>query len=246
MNSDSFFQHIPSGQITRQLLDTLPDTIAYVKDLTGVYQHVNRAFAATLERPPGEIIGRLDADLFRPELVKLYLADDARVLAGETISEKAELVTHRPGFVRWYITNKIPLRNGSGDVIGLAGLSRPSKSHLSGSTGLPATAMERAITHVHTHMEEQIDLEQLARVSGVSVSSLERQFKSALQTSPGKFVQEVKVSRACELLADSSLTVYQVGQKVGYPEPVVFCRAFKRHMGITPKNYRNSLQTSIV
>ena len=57
-------------------MDMLPDVISCIKDLDGVYLHVNRAFAATLHKKQGEIIGRTDSELFGPELANIYVQDD--------------------------------------------------------------------------------------------------------------------------------------------------------------------------
>lgn len=55
------------------------------------------------------------------------------------------------------------------------------------------------------------------------------------------FLVETRINAAKKLLMKSDLKVYEVGQKVGYEEPVSFNRAFKRVVGISPQEYRNIL-----
>ena len=62
-------------------MESLPQNILR-KDLTGRFTFVNRRFAATLNKPVEDIIGRTDFDLFPRELAAQYQADDHRVLEG--------------------------------------------------------------------------------------------------------------------------------------------------------------------
>ena len=107
-----FLDQLKPGQVSTMLMDMLPDTITYIKDVSGAYLHVNRAFTETMRMEVSEIAGKTDLDLYGAELAETYMQDDFQVCSTEiAILEKAELVTYRPGIVRWYITSKIPLRD---------------------------------------------------------------------------------------------------------------------------------------
>ncbi|MBM1137307.1 AraC family transcriptional regulator [Verrucomicrobiaceae bacterium 5K15] len=240
MKPSDFFDQLHPGQISTVLMDLLPDIITYIKDLDGRYVHVNRAFAETLQRGADEIVGKTDAELFVAELATNYIQDDTTVCqSGVPIMEKAELVTHRPGIVRWYITNKIPLHQRDGQVIGMAGLSRPSNAHQRVSG--PIASVSKAVDYIYEHLDESLGVDQLADACGLSISSLERHFKKHFGCTPGRFISQVKISAACRMLADTSYSIASVGEQLGYPDPVVFSRAFKREMKMTPSVYRKSL-----
>lgn len=245
VNLDEFLDQLKPGQVSTMLMDMLPDTITYIKDVNGVYLHVNRAFTETLNMEVSDIAGNTDLDLYGAELAETYMHDDHMVCSTATaILEKAELVTYRPGIVRWYITSKIPLRDRNEKVVGMAGLSRPSTAHRQEALSGPLASVSRAVEFIYSHMSEMIGVEQLAGISGLSVSSLERYFKKHFGSSPGRFVLQVKMSRACELLADPSYSIAAVGEKLGYRDPVVFSRVFKREMRMNPTSYRKSLKLS--
>ncbi len=53
-----------------------------------------------------------------------------------------------------------------------------------------------------------------------------------------KFLRQVRVERAKELLRSTTLKHYAIGRETGYKNEVTFCRFFKRQAGITPKAYR--------
>ena len=241
--SSSFFEDINETLASVFLLDMLPDTIACIKDASGVYRYVNRAFAATLQKDTEEIIGQTDASLFSPELARIYTEDDKRLMqTAQPIHEKAELVTHRPGLVRWYITNKVPLKNKSGVVVGLAGLSRPSNSSKIGSIHGPMASISKAVDFVYENVDQPISVVELSTACGSSISSLERHFKKHFGCTPGRFIVQVKVSTACEKLADPSYSIYEIASQTGYQDPAIFSRVFKREMRMSPSAYRNSIK----
>jgi len=47
------------------------------------------------------------------------------------------------------------------------------------------------------------------------------------------------MDRAARLLADRGLTVREVARRVGYRQPAQFAKAFRRHLGVAPSDYRS-------
>ncbi|WP_090109529.1 MULTISPECIES: helix-turn-helix domain-containing protein [unclassified Cohnella] len=52
------------------------------------------------------------------------------------------------------------------------------------------------------------------------------------------YLTQVRVEKACELLRNSELKVYEIGEKVGYIDPKYFAKVFQKQMGMTPNEYR--------
>ena len=48
----------------------------------------------------------------------------------------------------------------------------------------------------------------------------------------------VRMDRAAEMLARRSVTVREVAHRVGYRQPAQFAKAFRRHLGVAPSDYR--------
>ncbi|MDB9741697.1 AraC family transcriptional regulator [Akkermansiaceae bacterium] len=239
---ESFWDELNPGQITIELMDMLSDTLVYVKNIHGQFIFVNAPFATTLLKDVESILGKTDSELFGKELSTFYESDDREVMDHEVrIKEKAEMVTYRPGVVKWYITSKIPLFNKKGKVVGLAGISRPSnRLHQSLLTG-PMASIGKAIEFIYSNKHKPISIDMMAKESVLSVSTLERSFKKYLSCSPAKFVTQVKMSSACELLAEPSYSIGEVSDALGYSDSVVFNRTFKREMKMTPSAYRKSI-----
>jgi PAS domain S-box-containing protein len=111
-----------SRQMLRLVLDNIPQRV-YWKDRNSGYVGCNRAFAtdAGLTDIAG-IVGTSDLDLPWMEDAALYRADDQQVM--EEASAKLgyeQPQTCRDGSTRWLRTNKLPLRDPEGTVIGILG-----------------------------------------------------------------------------------------------------------------------------
>src|SRR4029453_434441 len=77
----------------RAVLDNTPAAI-FLKDPDGRYLLVNRAFARLHGKPAGELLGKLDREVLRPEVADRMRIDDLRVMSERTSMEVQEEVTH--------------------------------------------------------------------------------------------------------------------------------------------------------
>jgi PAS domain S-box-containing protein len=111
--------------LLRMLMDNMPDTI-YFKDTQSRFTRVNRAQAEVLGLPsPDQAIGKSDSDFFTAEHAQAALADEKRILeSGEGLISKTERIRRAKGDFRWVTATKVPLRDASGKVVGLVGVSR--------------------------------------------------------------------------------------------------------------------------
>src|SRR5436305_8042840 len=117
-----------------ELFDCVGDVLAWVKDPDGRYRWVNRAFLINFAMDdrdgsgpsagPEDVIGKTDYDLSPAFLADQFRLDDEHVLAGHRIVDRIELVGQPGGGTVWNLTNKIPLVDPGGSVIGTAGLTR--------------------------------------------------------------------------------------------------------------------------
>lgn len=111
-----------SRQILQLILDNIPQRV-FSKDRNFRYLGCNKAVAndAGLSNPE-EIIGKHDFELPWKEGAPLYRADDRQVMETDTPKLNYEEPLHRPdGSVLWLRTNKVPLHDREGKVIGVLG-----------------------------------------------------------------------------------------------------------------------------
>ncbi len=84
-------------------------------------------------------------------------------------------------------------------------------------------------------------LAELARQVGMSEAKLKRNFKSFFGMTIGEYVQQVRMSRAQELLSAHEGNISYVANALGYDYVSSFIAAFKRHYGLTPKAYQKQM-----
>ncbi len=107
------------------LMDNMPDTI-YFKDVQSRFTRVNRAQAEVLGlKSPDQAIGKSDSDFFTAEHAQAALADERRIIeSGQGLVNKTERIRRAEGQFRWVTATKVALRDASGKVAGLVGISR--------------------------------------------------------------------------------------------------------------------------
>jgi len=111
-----------SRQMLQSILDTIPQRVFW-KDRNISYLGCNQAFAIDAGlKDPAEIIGKNDYELAWRETAELYRADDKLVMEHETPRLNFEEPQNRPdGSLLWLRSNKLPLRDREGKVIGVIG-----------------------------------------------------------------------------------------------------------------------------
>ena len=98
----------------------------------------------------------------------------------------------------------------------------------------------RACAFMEAHFAERVTLEDLAAEASVSPSYLIRLFKRQLGTTPHDFLLRYRITRAKELLAETSLTSAVIAQRVGFNSESNFSYRFSKMVGQSPRAYRQS------
>lgn len=72
----------------------------------------------------------------------------------------------------------------------------------------------------------------------LSISQMNRIFKTEFKKSPQIYWDEIRFERACKLLLNNSLSISQIGELLGFSDQNYFARWFKKNSRMTPNNYR--------
>ncbi len=98
--------------------------------------------------------------------------------------------------------------------------------------------VQEAIAYIKTHCGEKILLEELAEKSGFNANYFSEMFKSETGRNFTTYLLEVRMEKARVLLRDSTDTIYEVAEKVGYKDSKFFSQQFTKVVGIKPTEYR--------
>jgi PAS domain S-box-containing protein len=116
------FVHSLSAETLALVIDALPVRIFW-KDRESRIVGCNRLYAADCgAKSSEEIIGKTDYYFHHADQARAFRMDDAQVMAsGEPKLGIIEQLTLESGETRWLETNKVPLRDHSGQIIGVLG-----------------------------------------------------------------------------------------------------------------------------
>jgi len=105
------------------ILDSAPIIIFY-KDMEGRFMRVNKTFAELLKMPEDDLLGKTVFDIYSPEIAKSMTDDDQEVMSsGRPMRGIIERYESAEG-IRWVQTEKVPVKDGAGNVVGLVGFAQ--------------------------------------------------------------------------------------------------------------------------
>ncbi|MHA6480747.1 helix-turn-helix domain-containing protein [Paenibacillus sp. strain BS8-2] len=104
-------------------------------------------------------------------------------------------------------------------------------------TGHTNTMIETTIDHMVNHYAENMTVEDLANMAGMSSSHYSRLFKKYASASPIHYLTQLRMDRAKELLILSDHKLKAVAQSIGYEDELYFSRLFKKFTGQSPSQY---------
>ena len=100
------------------------------------------------------------------------------------------------------------------------------------------TELQQALEYIHNHLDCHITLEELARNSNTSMTTLHRQFRQFLNVSPIKYFIDCKLERAKLLLTNHSYSIKEIAELLSYSSPQFFAKEFKKKYGVSPKSIK--------
>ncbi len=92
--------------------------------------------------------------------------------------------------------------------------------------------------YIKNNFEKPITIHQLAEIEHFNPTYYVEWFKLRFGTSPISYIRELRLNKAQELLINSSYTLMQIAQQVGYENQATLTRLFQKEIGMTPGAYR--------
>lgn len=106
------------------------------------------------------------------------------------------------------------------------------------TTGRHERTIQQLADHILENLEKPLSVPTLARMAGLHVLTLEREFKRTFHQTLISYIQRQRLERAAMLLTADTAPVSEVAFLSGYSDPSYFGKVFKQRYGNTPSTYR--------
>ena len=237
LQRDFFEAAGPNTAAFRALIDTIPDACFYMKDLNCRIMVLNKRNCEVCNiKNELDVVGMRSDEVFTPADAESFMELDLEVQRTRKPALN-RVETHpadkSPGFT---IASVYPVKNRFGDIIGTMRLYRVFTSH----DNMPEWhgRMKAVVAYIQEHYAEEISLDELAKLTGSSVSQFKRIFTKTLEMSPGRYIVNTRINAARRLLETTDKLITDIAQEVGFYDQSHMTRAFKTIRSTTPGEYR--------
>ncbi|WP_020649906.1 helix-turn-helix domain-containing protein [Solimonas variicoloris] len=108
---------------------------------------------------------------------------------------------------------------------------------------LTPAQLKRALELIDARLADKLALDELAELLDLSVATFCRRFKHSVGLPPYQYVLRTRIERAKAQLARHERSLSEIAQALGFYDQSQFSNAFRRIVGISPREYRRRLQS---
>lgn len=220
------------------LFQHLLDVIFFVKNNGGCWISCNAAALAFLNYSKlSDVIGKKEKAFFPQQIALEIRRDDQTILSqGQSVLNRIEIIQNAFGDLIWVQTDKLPIYNPDGDIIGIIGVSRP----ISKVENLPHEfeLFGEIIAFIRAHLADTIRVKDLADVMKLSENQFRRKFKTEFGVTPQQFILRARLQASGHLLRRSTQPIAILAADCGFSDQSYFTKQFKQFFGMTPLEYR--------
>ncbi len=94
------------------------------------------------------------------------------------------------------------------------------------------------LSYIRNNCTSNLTLAEIARKAAMSPASLNRIFMKSVGMSPVNYLIAQRIARAKSLLTESNSSISSISEHSGFGDSNYFSRIFKKHVGMTPRDYR--------
>jgi AraC-like DNA-binding protein len=236
-----FFGRMADPLALRAMFDHLSDVFFFAKDRDSRLMAASRPILARLGvTSEADVIGTRDDQFFPPAIAAAFREDDEFVFhTGTTLTDRLEVWYDEERNFDWFLTTKVPLRDASGHVFGLMGVTRRAE----GVTARPVpTEVAAAVEYFEQNSNRILTTAEVAEVCGVSERTLHRKVVEAMGTTPYELMLQIRIRKAAEALIQSPASILDIARSHGFCDQSTFTQHFRKRTGMTPKQFRRRHQ----
>jgi AraC-like DNA-binding protein len=236
---EEFFQHV--GIDPRQFLRAFDAVLGldyFVKDVLGRTMLNTRKYAQRNGVPSEEQYVALRAgEYLVKSLAQHYEADDEQVIrTGQPLRNILEIRFDGLGIPDWIITDKYPLCDAAGNVVGIIGTMQSFEGRVRTLPHLGAVGL--AADYIRENLGRGLSLDDVSAHVSISKRHLQRLFHQAIGMSIQQFIIHSRVHAAAQLLTRSQRPLAEIALDCGFNDQSAFTNTFRKVIGMAPREYR--------
>ena len=174
----------------------------------------------------GSILGD-ELDLAKAETPILLLYDDKVARCAALLAEECQEPSSGGRLYGESLTTTL-----------MAALFTSRKASIQRANGLSRWQLRRAVDYLEAHMMQDVSLNEMAKLAGLSPSQFARLFKISTGMPPYKWCLDARIKRAQELLLLGKDSVSAIAIQTGFADQSHFTKTFRRATGVTPKDWQ--------
>lgn len=98
--------------------------------------------------------------------------------------------------------------------------------------------VRKVLEYIQKNYSTNMTIEELANYIGLDRKYMSSVFKDVLKTTPQLYLINFRMNKACELLTGTELSIGDIARSVGYEDPLLFSRMFRRIKKVSPRQFR--------
>ena len=99
---------------------------------------------------------------------------------------------------------------------------------------------KRAANYIAMNYSRNLSVNDISRYLGLNRSYVYLIIKEKYNASPKEYITNYRITKACDLLENSSLSISEISRSVGYEDPLLFSKIFKKSKKIAPRDFRKN------
>lgn len=101
--------------------------------------------------------------------------------------------------------------------------------------------INKAIDFIHINYSRKIRVSELAKYIGLDRKYISKLFKDVVGVTIQDYLISFRINKAKEMMKDKQLSIGDISRSVGYDNPLIFSKTFKKVSGVSPSKYRESI-----
>ncbi|MBQ4088076.1 MAG: PocR ligand-binding domain-containing protein [Clostridia bacterium] len=99
-------------------------------------------------------------------------------------------------------------------------------------------SLEKVVAYINENLERRISVQSLSKHTNISKSALYLMFHNHFHCTVGQYINQKRIERSLELLAENSLSIEEIATRTGFSDGSHFSKTFKKEKSISPLKYK--------